>query len=372
MKNIFNVFLALACSLFVITASNADYFYDQGYEDAAYRTDFDSKTAGTSSNALNYDSSCLFTTFCGTGPAVGDPDFWYSSSSSVWDTGADFWVLHVNNEPAWSNSSPATGIDGVPGLVHELFPNTSPNWTKRPASFASITGSLVGETFYRAHLISRHLGASNSNDPNDSLGLPFISLGAQSNRGNNTDVGALNSSTRPDTVKFKARIWDFREPDGGPDYDNGGLWFMMYAITEWGGKQRGVFLNLKHLGDDTDWSTSIYTGLSRKWNWPIEESFFNPGVDWAFIDSEDLYYGGIPFPPQTCLIFGAPQMTSTGVDYQFSINLDELFRCASARGLFESTMPSSTVLPIKGVHWATEMNGEDGYIWASVHDMEME
>ena len=65
-------------------------------------------------------------------------------------------------------------------------------------------------------------------------------------------------------------------------------------------------------------------------------------------------------------------MSSTGVDYQFELDLEELFRCASARGLFKSTMPQYTVLPIKGVHWGVEMNGTDGYIWAAVHDMEME
>lgn len=238
-----------------------------------------------------------------------------------------------------------------------------------------MTDTPAGENFPRAHLIVRHLGASHSNDANGAGGLPFVSIGAQKNRGHSSDIGALNSSTRPNTVKFKAKIFDFMEPDPVGSQTDGGLWFFLFAITEWGGKQRGIFINLKHLGDETDWSESMFDGSKFWWNWPIQESFYYPGVDWAYIDTED--FGGTynwPYYAQRCLISSsdAPAMVSTGVDYQFELDLEELFRCASARGLFQSTMPQYTVLPIKGVHWGVEMNGEDGYIWAAVHDMQMQ
>ncbi|MEE4218893.1 MAG: hypothetical protein V2I48_14860 [Xanthomonadales bacterium] len=370
----------------------ADYFNDQGFVDAEYRTEFDSKTAGTTSNPLTYDTSCTFPGVCGEGPdtMTTSETLWYESSSSVWNASADFWVLSVNNEPAFN---PSTSIVGVPNMVHKLYPNTDSNWMATPASFAVVTDTPIGENFPRAHLIARHLGDEDdtwpySNDPNGDYGIPFISIGAQEDRGHDSEVGAINSSTRPETVKFKAKIWQFLEPEPSQTaidrwealplpkaepYPDGGLWLFLYAITEWNDIQRGVFLSLKHVGDNSDMSTGYTDGSQFAWNWPIQESFFNKEVEWAYIDSEDLGYISWPYNPKLCGIPStkAPAMTQTGTDYQFEIDLDKLFKCASARGLFSDTIPSTT-LPIKGVHWAVEMNGVDGYIWASVHDMKME
>lgn len=119
----------------------ADYFYDQGFSDADYRTDFNSKTEGDTSNPLTYSSPCAFPpstpivapySVCGTGPTVESvsDDYWYQSSSTVWNTGANFWVLSVNNEPAFD---PATANDGVPNQVHKLYSNTSGYWMSTPA-----------------------------------------------------------------------------------------------------------------------------------------------------------------------------------------------------------------------------------------------
>lgn len=395
MKTTIRLLAILATLGLALSVTNADYFHDQGFVDAEYRTDFNSKTEGTLGNQLTYDdatpnppNSCLFPAeFCGYKPKIGNA-YWYGSSASVWNAGAEFWVLSVNNEPAFENS--ATAFDGLPNQVHQLYSNTSQYWTYTPASFAVVTDTPAGENYPRAHMIVRHYGYDKdehnwlfSNDKNGIEGIPFISIGAQKNRGNgSSDIGALNSSTRPDTVKFKAKVWNFVKPNPPPSsIDNygedadGGLWFLMYAITEWGGKKRGLFINLKHVGNLTDWSTSFNDGTYLRWNWPIGESFFHPGVDFAYIDTEDFGYAyPIPYYPNRCYIPSskAPQMTSTGVDYQFELDLTELFRCASARGLFETAMPSTTELPILGVHWGVELSGWEGHIWASVHDMKMQ
>lgn len=386
--------LALMAMLLPIKAVNADYFYDQGFDSADYRTDFDSQTEGTSTNPLTYDdpnapiypleppylgyvNTCLFNNVsCGSGPTAQQQSYHYSSSPSVWNANANFWVLSVNNEPAFNNirtilqaGGPTTANLGPPNQVHQLYSNTHANWTQTPASFATVEPSIVGETFPRAHLIVRHWGSSYSNDANGEFGIPFISIGAHEGRGHASEVGAIRSTTRPDTVKFKARIWDYLEPDGG------GLWFFMFAVTEWGGKQRGLFIGLKGIGAGTDWSTSYKDGTNLQWNWPIQESFYHPGIDFAFIDTED-FGANVQNPYNKTWVCDidsakAPKISSTGIDYQFELDIEELFRCASARGLFETKM-LGTNLPILGVHWGVEMYGAGGHIWTSVHDMKME
>lgn len=362
---------------------HSDYFYDQGFLDADFRTDFNSKTEGDKNvNELTYSSHCIFPppnpivepwSVCGTSPdherVAGD--YWYQSSSSVWNANANFWVLSVNNEPAFDGTLNA----GVPNQAHKLYSNTSQYWMYTPAAFAVVTDTEIGENFPRAHLIVRHLTSNHSLDPNGAGGIPFLSIGGQDDRGHSDQVGEMGySATGPHTVKFKARIWDFIEPD--PSTGNEvGLFFFMYAMSEWDGKKRGIFITLKHIGDNSDWTTGVTDVLPYFWNWPIEESFFHPGVDWRFIDSEDFGNPATyPRPSTVCNISPSlvPQMVSTGVDYQFTLDLEELFRCANARYNFTDPLPTDEALPITGVHWGVEMFGTGGAIWSSVHDMKMQ
>ncbi len=54
---------AMAAVLLAALASGAacaDNFWDQGFKDGAWRTDFISDLAGTTLSPLTYDSNCLF------------------------------------------------------------------------------------------------------------------------------------------------------------------------------------------------------------------------------------------------------------------------------------------------------------------------
>ena len=339
-----------------------DNFWDQGFKNGAWRTDFISDLAGTPASPLTYDSDCLFPELqCGTGPLVGEQT---SAGTSTSLPGDRYWVVSINNEPAFENSNDGRMV-GVPGQTHPV-PQTGPMWTYYPESFTVSVDSEAGEDFPRAHMIVRHLGPTNSHDENGAGGIPFVSVGAQANRGNGVAVGALNNLLRPHNVRFTANLFDWKTSDSSI------MWAFVYAISEWPdetGKttQHGVFLTLKHMGEGSDYSGPENPGHPFDWNWPIRESFFYPGVDWGFIDSEDLNSG----PTAWHCGFTVPAMTEKLTDYRFNVNLQKLFECASNRGLFRTPMPAIGELPIKGVHWAVEMTGEEAFLWLAVHGMEM-
>lgn len=341
--------------------------HDPGFQAAAYRSDY-GRTEGSSGNPVRYLDPCIFAeSFCGTGPTVG-ADTSAASDPALFLPGARYWVLHINNEPAFTNKPVATRNPGIPGQVSRLVPLDAvgdDGVLPVPQTVEVIRGSLAGENFARAHLMVQHLGPGLSGDPNGARGLPFASLGADHERGNGGLLGALNDPDQPHVVSFVTRVWDYGEPEGGPVFRDGGLWFYFYAISEWGGRQRGMFLSLKHVGDFTDASTPEQPGVSFRWNWPLRESFFQPGVDWAFIDAEDLQTGA----PEWRCGFTLPPLDQTGVDRRMRVDLQALFECASRRGLFQQPMPGSGQLPLLGMHWAVEMNGVGGFLWTSIHDM---
>lgn len=342
----------------------ADDFWDQGFKDGAWRTDFISDLAGTPLSPLTYDSNCLFPELlCGNSPLVGEPT---SAGTSAGGPEDRYWVVSINNEPAFENLiGGSVAVTGVPGQAHPL-PQSGQMWTYYPESFTVQVDTEAGEDFPRAHMIVRHMGPTNSHDEKGAGGIPFVSVGAQANRGNGDAVGVLNKPLGPHNVRFTANLFDWKNSDDSV------MWAFLYAISAWPDEagniiQRGVFLTLKHMGEDSDYSAPDNPGHPFDWNWPIRESFFYPGVDWGFIDSEDLNSG----PAAWHCGFTVPAMTEKLTDYRFNVDLQKLFECASRRGLFRTPMPESGELPIKGVHWAVEMSGADAYLWMAVHGMEM-
>jgi hypothetical protein len=100
-------------------------------------------------------------------------------------------------------------VSGVPGQAHPL-PQSSLYY---PEFFTVQVNTEAGEDFPRAHLIVRHLGPTNSHDEKGADGIPFVSVGAQSNRGNGVAVGALNNPLRPHNVRFTANLFDWKTSD---------------------------------------------------------------------------------------------------------------------------------------------------------------
>ena len=222
--------------------------------------------------------------------------------------------------------------------------------------FTALVDSAAGEDFYRAHLVMNGTFANPAYG-----GIPYLSLGAEHYRGNGSQVGSM--AIQPGysfcfrcRVKFKAKLWDFLLPDPVGSQP-ATLAFYLFARSYWDGKPRGLFITLAHWGIGWSGSTSL---TNSQWNWPIQDSFYSPGADIAYMDAEDI---------QPLCGISVPRLVSMGQQISYQLDLRPLFNCASNNGGFDSPIPPGR--PIEGVHWAVEMTGEDGWLWVSVHDMEV-
>ncbi len=353
-------------------------FADQGFHQASIRTVYDSAYEGTALDPLTLTSPCLWSSSqsivgCPTGPTVYSQSNWWRQN---WDNNCGayypctYWVLLMNNEPAFNNCNS--------GPPEASLPRAEPG--AGIMGFTAITGSLGGETFPRAHLV---LNLYHPNPCDSGYGIPFLSLMADRDRGNGGRTpGALNpsASSIPSKVRFTARLWDMGLPDcpacTGGDFiqpGKGYLDFALWAVAEWGGKPRMLFVNLIHRNieyftpaeDPNSKQPPLpgATGRDFEWNWPIAEDTLNPGADLALFEAEAL--------PSLCN-YTLPVLSGTpGEEITYTADLQKLFRCASDRGLFRDRMPATADLPIKTVGWKNEGIGQNGAIWTSVHGMEM-
>ncbi len=325
------------------------------------RTDYNSQTEGTSSNPITYISPCLFPLeICGNSPTVFSANNWFSQNVAGYPQ-SNFWVLDFNNEPAYNRGGQTTNNPGPP---NQSIPRSSPGYGLM--GFTAIKDTPAGENFYRAHLVM------NGTFPNPKYdATPFMAVGAERDRGNaGLTPGYINSGSGIRKVQFKAKLWGFTLPKkfelspGVPDPDaqKPSLVFNLVAITEWGGKKRGLQVSLAHwLFDNSTLSTF---DAQYKWNWPMQESFYHSGAEWAFIDAEDVFaHCGFP----------VSRLTTIGQQISYDINLHNLFRClgSSTKNGWDAVIPTTQVLNITGVHWAVEMTGDKGALWTSVHDMKM-
>jgi hypothetical protein len=344
-------FLLLALAFLSETAIAQ--FNDQGLINARVRTDYNSQTEGQPSNPITYVNPCLFpTAVCGNSPTTFSATNWFAQNVSGYPQ-SSFWVLDLNNEFSYNLGSHTTYNPGPP---NQSVPRSAPGYGLM--GFTALIDSEAGENFYRAHLVAN----GSFPNPNGGLGIPYLGIGAERYRGNNSVApGILNTATGRKRVQFKAKLWNAIPP--GPAGHAPTLAFYVTARTAWGGKARGLQITLYRWGFE---NSTIPPALERfvtqyQWNWPMQESFYHPGVEWAFMDAEDVqYFCGFSVPP----------LTTIGQQISYDINLQSLFQCLSNRNAWDTPMPSST-LYIQGVHWAVEMSGANGAIWTSVHDMKM-
>ena len=356
----------LACASVLPSAAQ---FFDQGFVNPAVRTDYDASNEGTATNPItlpyggclyddNTDPIMIAPGCYNYGPTVYNSSNYFSQRSNP----NGFWVMSANNEihnkmtltqwPTWSYG-PANS--GPPNQSHPIY---QPQPWNSMFEFTLLTGSLPGESLWRAHMIADHSPTASQN-PQGAAGIPFLGLGADSRRGNGSPVGKLNVWGGFGSTRSTVRIWDLAAGPGSAAL------MYNYAIAQWprpNGQMvpRIVFVALYHYG--LEHSTTTSPGLHRHWNWKIPESFFYPGADIAFIDVEDIQ--------QHCPSHAAVPWAQLNIDRQIDLDWNVLFRCMSDKNLFDEPMPT-TPIDLLGVHWAVEVANQGSLIWASVHGMKM-
>ncbi len=335
----------------------------------------------------------------------------YWPTSRRWPTNSDgFWVLSVNNETVTENFNLGPPNQSLPVMYSDVLPWQGPRLdriTKRGTM--NIAMELRGnhQERKRIHLaLNTHYEDGNENFSNDEGSIPFLGFGAIRARGNKGKVlGMLNDDTKPHTLKFTTKMWGAKG-EGGVKVPRKApskplrpniLSYMVLVTAEWGGMRRGIFLQLFHrnqefscpdkisvirneatgivrekIDDSHACNNKIYELQEADWNWPIQQSYFSPGIDLAYIDAEDLRTVCEGYFSKTTVV-GNP-LNGWRLGYReestYDIDLQELFNCVQSLNGFNEPMPDGP-LPITGIQWTLEASGVDGLLWTSLESMEI-
>lgn len=264
-----------------------------------------------------------------------------------------YWTVHANDEPSFDQCNP-----GPPGLSHAIRSIGDPTAALFRIGFdhSASGGPLVklmldvgGKDYYCANA-----GALQ-------YSIPFLSWGAQSNRGNGGPVGYIGRDYSPrGTINFDAWIDDYAAfscKTGTETICNAssvGVHAGVYAIASWGGSARMLFVELYGIGSE---DTSVGPPAAERWNWPVADSMFYPGADVVETAAGGQLSGycGIDIP----------RLGSVGQRIHYRLDFGPLFRCASDHGLFSSPMPAGDIA-LDGVHWFIEGPATTGHFTLAV------
>jgi hypothetical protein len=329
-------------------------FWDPGFEAGTWRTDFDDPSAGLAGHPLTLQD-CAFSLATDTSILNGaGPTYWNentsmqvacdrtsttyassnaSSSSATWPTDA-FWVITANNERSF----------GPEGTCSDTGPNTGPPNQSKPVGKPGQGVFGVDVSGGKATLAMDTSQFPNCVSPTDKVKIPFLSLGAQTERGQGRPITYLNDDRYPKTLKFKATLEDIA-PAGvasstGKARANFGY---VFVEVKWGSIRRWAYVDLFSR------STGAPPFVREDWNWNVEESMWYPGAEIVFVGADEL--------ASTCPgIVAALMPPVAGSSFDYSIDLNVLFRClSSAPGKTWSSPMPPTPLAVTGVHWAIEM-----------------
>lgn len=193
------LFILVAFSVLIIpTMASAEYFFDQGFQTAVVRTDYNATNEGTAANPLSISrGNVLYPCDKSIDPLLVFDDcieptpwldftepFWAPaeySNSNFWsfnggDTANTFWVLSLNNEEWWAHNT-TNGIPYNLGPPNLSLPRVEPG--AGIMGFKPIVSTEAGENFYRAHLVLNHTYTNPGRLGQHSL--PFMSVGAADN-----------------------------------------------------------------------------------------------------------------------------------------------------------------------------------------------
>ncbi len=372
-------------------------FHDEGFIDAQIRTDFSSPLLGTIAQPISL-GECLFdypevtNSYTCTGPTVYSQSNFYAEHGG--ENSESYWVLHVNNESSLAHSQGVPYNTGPPGqslAIVEPGSNGIMGFTAfKECDHCSQSSNVAQcnatcEDFYRAHIVLSH----NELNPNPIQAIPFFGINAVKQRGNNEPIVQMNASYGlENSISFDIKLYDYKAPEN----NSSAVFIYLYFTSQWENPathemiNRMLFVTLGHTPTvDVVPNNSIspkppsenfsinQAGVNLSWNWPIVESFFYPGADFAYMESEDIltYCGfelnGFDMPYRNQ---GFNPDGSEAIEKSFTINIEALFSCASNHELFDSPMPNNEVLDVNIVGWANEIGGgADSHIWMAVSNM---
>jgi len=382
----------ILAGLFATSVAGPAYaqFWDQGMNEGVARSDFDSPLRGTIELPITY-GLCVWPEMIQKFECEG-PVYWPQSNWLVTGDSPDpsrYWVIHANNNSVGF----LLGDVGGAGLI------APPGQTRS----IGVPGE-PGHGFHLTHIIEPsdplddgwHIIVNTDFIPTSErpswappgVGLNHhLALGAVQGRGNGpTPPATLNG---PETIiledlseiifgahqylRFEAQqvVSANGTVDDGASFRMSGF----YVMAEWGGeyapglpRTQGLFVLLHEDASDhpnvqgsflPDGFVGHQQGNSAsKWNWPIEQSFFYPGVSWAFVRVDHL--------ATVCpsAVLGSAELLTPnrtlGNMTQYKFHLTRMFACLQAtHNLWAAPYPTHQELPVTGIFWFQEASNTD-------------
>jgi hypothetical protein len=346
--------------------------WDPGLRDGRWRTDLDNPLEGTGAAPLLM-GDCQFNTpvsdgyqaFSGGGPdpvthcrygAIISPASNAASSDSVWPL-RSFWSVIGNVEAAFNNPF---CVNGPPG---QSLPFDRPGSGTVFGVIALPDGEAGVPERKKMHLVLNSWNQTSCRS--QSYGVPYLSVGAQADRGNNGVITYLNVHGAKTRLRFGMTLMDLADanpdsfgkiPDGVERYSQAHV--LIEAL--WGGLKRTLFIELlpdaRRKVAGADGGVDVHV----RFNWHMVNSLIYPGTDYVF-KSAALLTGqcgpeDIDVPAQSRAMTYTNPATRAQSRREYSIDLQGVFDCLARTGAWGTeTMPAHAI-PVTAIHFGIEQN----------------
>jgi hypothetical protein len=139
-------------------------------------------------------------------------------------------------------------------------------------------------------------------------------------------------------------MWQSDETSSGEESVRHGGFYMQ---AEWGGIRRGLFVSLHEDGMIGTGLDSTGKGVLDDWEWPFEQSFFDPGAEWGFVTPLWLSNNCPSVQPAEMPVGLSESLQS------YVIDITALYSCVQ-QGFAPWSDPVPSSAPVKGIHWFVE------------------
>ena len=371
-----HVFAEAANGLQLLTASPrpvsfaAVNLWDAGLRSGRWRTDFDNPLEGTAAAPLLL-GDCVFSTplsdgypsFSGGGTdalshcrydSIIMPASNAASSDAAWPHDS-FWAVIGNVEPAFDNP---LCVSGPPG---QSRPFARPGAGELFGIVALPDGESAQPLRMKMHLVLNSWSMSGCRD--SSYAIPYLSFGAQADRGNNGIITYLNNAGSKTTLRFGLTLMDIADAHHDPlNAETAQRYSQAHLLIEalWGGRKRWVFIELMPDARRNDGGADPGIDAHVRFNWHMVDSLIHPGADYVFksaalltaqCSAEGLM---VPVLPRTSIYIDPITRQQSRIDP--SIDLQRLFDCLNRIATWGAEPTPPHPIPITGIHFGVEMD----------------
>lgn len=339
--------------------------WDPGLGDGRWRTDFDNPLEGTGAAPLLLGDCQFPPALPGEVPlpvkpcrygSVVSPASNAASSAAAWPLHS-YWAVIGNVEEAFDNPLCAAGPPG------QSMPFDSPGQGALFGVIALPDGEAGMPARKKMHLVLNSWNQAACRT--QSYGIPYLSFGAQAERGNNGIVTYLNVPGARTRLGFGMTLMDLADanPDAfGKVPDGVERYSQAHVLIEamWGGRKRWLFIEL--LPDARRNPDAPGAGIDAhvRFNWHMVNSFIYPGADYLYKSAAVLTgqcrQEGIVVPAQSRMLTYRNAATRAQSRRDYSLDLQRVFACLNRIGAWGSEAMPAHAVPVTGLHFGIEQD----------------